>query len=52
MTVRKNCYGCQINHPSQREHDCLMICDGEEYQLEFYFEDMLKEVDENAILRS
>jgi hypothetical protein len=52
MTVRKNCYGCQTNHPSQREHDCLMICDDEEYQLEFYFEDMLKEVDENAIIRS
>jgi hypothetical protein len=29
-----------------------MICDDEEYQLEFYFEDMLKEVDENAIIRS
>ncbi|KAH3841513.1 hypothetical protein DPMN_114978 [Dreissena polymorpha] len=29
-----------------------MICDDEEYQLEFYFEDMLKEVDENAKIRS
>ncbi len=19
----KNCYGCQIDHPSQRDHDCL-----------------------------
>jgi len=52
MTVRKNCYGCQINHPSQREHDCIMKTNNDEYEIDFYFEEMLKEVKEEDIIRS
>jgi hypothetical protein len=27
------CCGCQINHPSQRQHDCLMIDEHERWQM-------------------
>lgn len=50
--VRKNCYGCQMNHPSQKQHDCIMITDDDEYQIDFYFEEMLKEVNEKDIIQS
>ena len=33
---RKNqCYGCETNHPSQRQHDCLMLSEEESWNL-FY----------------
>jgi hypothetical protein len=52
LTVRKHCYGCEINHPSQKEHDCIMISDDEEYQIEFYFNNMIKDVNEQDIIKS
>ena len=55
LTMKKSCYGCEINHPSQRHHDCLMEWDNtddDEYRLDFYFEDMVKEVDEATILQA
>jgi hypothetical protein len=26
-----NCYGCEVGHPSQRNHDCLMMEDEEKW---------------------
>lgn len=53
MTVRKHCYGCQTNHPSQIEHDCIMKThENDEEEIEFYFENMLQEVNEMDIIRS
>ena len=52
-TVIKNkCYGCQIDHPSQTEHDCIMMDFrmDDEYSIDIYFEEMLTEVDEVKIL--
>jgi hypothetical protein len=28
-----NCYGCDVGHPSQRNHDCLMMEDEEKWLL-------------------
>ena len=28
-----NCYGCEVGHPSQRNHDCLMMDDEERWLL-------------------
>ena len=55
VAVRKNCFGCQTDHPSQTQHDCLKDVDeydDDEYRLDFYFEDMLQAVDEQDILHS
>ena len=52
--IRKNCFGCITDHPSQSQHDCIMndfIYD-DEHAIEFYFEEMLQEVDEEKILLS
>ena len=32
---KKQCYGCEVNHPSQRQHDCLMLTEEESWNL-FY----------------
>ena len=34
--TRELCYGCQIDHPSQREHDlCLMASDKDRFEATF-----------------
>lgn len=38
--VRENCYGCQISHPSQRQHECLS--DMNEDYLQVHFEGISK----------
>ena len=29
---KEKCYGCEIEHPSQRQHDCLMMSDEEAWE--------------------
>ena len=50
--VKQKCYGCFIDHPSQSEHDCIMtdLINDDEHAYEFYFEEMLEEVDETKVL--
>ena len=48
--VSQNCYGCSINHPSQREHDCLMM-EAEE-RLWTYFDDALIKGSEESVMES
>lgn len=55
LAMKKSCYGCEINHPSQTHHDCLMDWnndDDDEYRLDMYFDKMLEVVDENSVLQS
>ena len=45
--VEKNCNGCIIDHPSQRQHPCLMLEPDEKISL--YFDDALDSVCEATI---
>ena len=42
--VLENCNGCIIDHPSQRQHPCLMMESDE--RLSLYFDDALSKVSE------
>ena len=44
------CHGCAIQHPSQRQHSCLMM-DKEDSWL-YYREDVLEKIDLNAVLNN
>ena len=44
------CYGCAIDHPSQRQHPCLMM-DSEDAWL-YYHDDVVEKIDLNAILKT
>jgi hypothetical protein len=46
--VLKNCNGCLIDHPSQRQHDCLMMEADE--RLWLYFDAALVSVSEAEIV--
>jgi len=46
--TRKHCYGCRIDHPSQRNHSCLMMSDLE--HLNMYFDDAMEEIDCQEVL--
>ena len=54
MVTRQLCYGCQMDLPSQKDHDCIMDTDpdDDEYKIERYFSDMLNAVNEKNILQS
>ena len=41
--VLRDCNGCKINHPSQRQHDCLMLLQSE--RIEMYFEEAWNALD-------
>lgn len=43
LTVLSHCYGCEINHPSQREHTCIMLSDEE--RLDWYGHETLENLD-------
>ena len=34
--IKENCYGCQVDHPSQVQHSCLMMSEAE--YLDLYFD--------------
>ena len=42
------CYGCKVDHPSQRQHSCLMFDD--EANLYFYFRDAIKSLNDEQVL--
>ena len=43
---RERCCGCKIDHPSQRQHDCLMLTDEERWNL--YCEEAKANVNERV----
>ena len=44
------CHGCAIQHPSQRQHSCVMM-DKEDSWL-YYREDVVEKIDLNAVLKN
>ena len=47
--ANSKCRGCEVDHPSQTRHQCLMLC---QYgKLEFYFEDILESIDQYEVIR-
>ena len=48
--VVENCNGCIIDHPSQREHPCLMMESDE--RLSMYFDDALLKISEARVMES
>jgi hypothetical protein len=41
--TRKHCYGCRIDHQSQRNHPCLMLAESE--RLNIYVDDAMEDID-------
>lgn len=50
ITVKRECYGCEVDHPSQVQHACVMY-DQDEH-ISMYFEKLLDSVNEDDILFS
>ena len=48
--VADNCNGCIIDHPSQRQHSCLMMESDE--RLSLYFDDALSKVSEASVMEN
>ena len=46
--IKQKCGGCALDSLSQRDHTCLSLT--KRQQLSLYFEDILKIIDEEAIL--
>ena len=46
--VSKGCYGCEIDHPSQRRHECLMML-GDTRML-YYFDKAKRNVDRELVM--
>ena len=46
--VKKHCYGCEVEHPSQTHHTCLMLTEQE--HIDAYFEVALDTVDRKAVI--
>lgn len=44
----KHCYGCEVEHPSQTQHTCLMWTESE--HLEMHFEEALVNVNRKAVI--
>ena len=42
------CYGCEIDHPSQRQHDCLLP---EDILIDMHFDEALEKVNSTAVIR-
>ena len=49
VVVNRNCTGCENGCLSQREHSCLYFTKQE--QLELYFDDIMRDVNEEEVLR-
>ena len=47
--IRNECYGCQIDHPSQKQHEVCLFMTYDE-QVDCFLEEALKRVDENRLL--
>ena len=50
MMVLENCEGCRVDHPSQRQHDCLMMEDDQKMWL--YFDSALEKVPEAKVVET
>ena len=48
--VVENCSGCIIDHPSQRQHPCLMMESDE--KLSMYFDDALSKISEARVMEN
>ena len=48
--VVENCNGCIIDHPSQRQHPCLMMESDE--RLSMYFDDALSKISEARVMEN
>ena len=48
--VVENCNGCIIDHPSQRQHPCLMMESDE--RLSMYFDDALLKISEARVMEN
>lgn len=48
LTDVVNCLGCEVNHPSQTQHTCLMWTNME--HLDIYFDVAYKKIDEKDIV--
>ena len=48
--VVENCKGCIIDHPSRRQHPCLMMENDE--RLSLYFDDALSKVSEASVMEN
>ena len=42
------CFGCEIDHPSQRQHDCLLPDD---ILIDMYFDEAVEKVNSTAVIR-
>lgn len=45
----EKCYGCQVDHPSQVQHDVCLMMEPEE-QVNIYFQEVLSMLNEEAVL--
>ena len=48
ILVLENCEGCHVDHPSQRQHDCLMMED--EQRMWLYFNTAMEKVSEAKVI--
>ena len=48
--VTEKCYGCQVDHPSQRQHNLCIMADWKE-QVETCFSEALQKLDKNDVIR-
>ena len=46
----KRCNGCEIDHPSQRQHSCVMM-DSEDAWM-YYRDDVVEKMDLNVVLKA
>ena len=46
--TRKYCYGCRIDHPSQRNHPCLVLAERE--RLNIFVDDAMEDIDCQEVL--
>ena len=46
--TKLRCYGCEKDHPSQRQHDCFLP---EDILIDMYFDDALEKVNSTAVIR-
>lgn len=48
--VRKECVGCQIDHPSQKQHEVCLLMSFDE-KVDYFLEEALKQVDEMRVMQ-
>ena len=46
--AKERCYGCEVDHPSQTHHTCLMWTDEEHFNI--YFDDAFDTLDKDLVL--